>query len=54
MCTEENTLSLKTVLHFLFIRSIEELQEQNQKLLEVVRDLSDRKEADEKQATELK
>ena len=37
-----------------FFRSIEELQEQNQKLLEIVRDLSEKKEADEKHATEIK
>ncbi len=35
-------------------RSIEELQDQNQKLLEIVRDLSEKKEAEEKQATDEK
>lgn len=42
------------VFFFFFDRSIEELQEQNQKLLEIVRDLSEKKESDEKHATEIK
>ena len=50
MCTNHNTL----LYYNFFDRSIEELQEQNQKLLEIVRDLSEKKESDEKHATEIK
>lgn len=41
-------------LIFLHSRNVQELQEQNQRLLEVVRELSDKREEEEQEVTDAK